>query len=775
MSDQTADKSLLDAADPADRQDPAPGARAEAQAEAKAGGAGKPGRSTYLRIRQQAKRAALLLKGLVAFAGTLVAIGFCILVAREVFRHTIDVEPIAGPKLMGENGYSPEVLSRRLRDALAGAEAQARTTMRGPEVSLNTDLPEITVPAVGISVDTIAAHVRSLFGVSWRPAVSGEFVIDDQKPQMVRVRLRLDRHAFFTSDAVPLQSPDPALQAGALAIFGQVEPYIAAAALYPARVPEAEQVIATIIDSTRPRNDENVIRAFNLRGLIYMDNRDYPLAEQAFRSAISFNARFAIGYINLGNALRAERNFELAESEYRAGMKLDPTDPVAYNDLGAVLSDQGETEKAMAAYRKAEDLDHTYALPHNNLANLLYGLGKNDDAVKEYQTASALDPSLASPHVGLAVILVDEHKTDNAVAEYRKAIELDNRAPVPATTPDVDVRQRPRFEERASEQAVWSGIAPRAIPHFGLGYILAGQRKTEEATAEFRKAIEIDPRDADAHYNLGLALADQHKAEEAIAEYRKAIEIDPRDAQAHNNLGNALADQHKTEEAIAEYRKAIEIDPRLAQAHNNLGNALADQHNAEEAIAEYRKAIEIDPRLAQAHNNLGSALADQHKAEEAIAEYRKAIEIDPRDAQAHYNLGNALADQHNAEEAIAEYRKAIEIDPRLAQAHNNLGHALADQHKTEEAIAEYRKAIEIAPRDAAAYYNLAIAIQRQITPAAKSNEVAKLLNEACLMLQRGSAQAPSDPDFPNQMHAIDARLRRPAHCSPTLAAHAAQE
>jgi hypothetical protein len=145
-----------------------------------------------------------------------------------------------------------------VRDALAEAEAKARTTMRGPEVSLNTDLPDINVPAVGISVDTIAAHVRRLFGIHWRRAVSGEFVVaeqksqtvseqkpqtvGEQKPQMVKLRLRLDRHEFFTSDPVALDAPDAALQQGALAIFGQVKPYIEAAALYPERMDKAEQV-----------------------------------------------------------------------------------------------------------------------------------------------------------------------------------------------------------------------------------------------------------------------------------------------------------------------------------------------------------------------------------------------------------------------------------------------------------------------------------------------------------------------------------------------------
>ena len=55
--------------------------------------------------------------------------------------------------------------------------------------------------------------------------------------------------------------------------------------------------------------------------------------------------------------------------------------------------------------------------------------------------------------------------------------------------------------------------------------------------------------------------------------FRKAIELDPKYADAYNNLGNALRGQKKLDEAIAAYRKAIELDPKYANAHNNLAMA----------------------------------------------------------------------------------------------------------------------------------------------------------------------------------------------------------
>jgi tetratricopeptide (TPR) repeat protein len=107
---------------------------------------------------------------------------------------------------------------------------------------------------------------------------------------------------------------------------------------------------------------------------------------------------------------------------------------------------------------------------------------------------------------------------------------------------------------------------------------------------------------------------DEHhftQVDEAIVALRKAIELDPKNAQAHDNLGVALRQQKKLDEAVAAHRKAIEVDPKYAPAHHNLGATLYYQQKLDEAIAEYGKAIELNPKSAPAHNDLGMALVEQ--------------------------------------------------------------------------------------------------------------------------------------------------------------------
>ena len=54
-----------------------------------------------------------------------------------------------------------------------------------------------------------------------------------------------------------------------------------------------------------------------------------------------------------------------------------------------------------------------------------------------------------------------------------------------------------------------------------LGATLASQRRLDEAVAQFRQAVAINPEYAELHYDLGTALASQRRFDEAIVEFRQ--------------------------------------------------------------------------------------------------------------------------------------------------------------------------------------------------------------------------------------------------------------
>ena len=224
-----------------------------------------------------------------------------------------------------------------------------------------------------------------------------------------------------------------------------------------------------------------------------------------------------------------------------------------------------------------------------------------------------------------------------------------------------------------------------------------------EAEEALRKAIELNPKDANSWCNLGNLLKNNlERYEEAEAAFRKAIELNPKDANPWCDLGILLADKlGKYEEAEAAFRKAIELNPKDANPWMNLGILMADKLGQyEEAGVTIRKAIELDPKDACQWRKLGILLANKlGRYEEAETAFRKAIELDPKGAEPWINLGDLLADKLGRYgEAEAAFRKAIELDPKEAYQWNKLGNLLVDNlGRYGEAEAAYRKALEIFP------------------------------------------------------------------------------
>ena len=264
-----------------------------------------------------------------------------------------------------------------------------------------------------------------------------------------------------------------------------------------------------------------------------------------------------------------------------------------------------------------------------------------------------------------------------------------------------------------------------ADAYYNLGNVLHKQGKLEEAVEAYKKLISIKPDNAEAYLNIGNVLHEQGKLEEAVSNYNKAISIKPEYADAYNNLGNALKNQGKLEEAIEAYNKVLSIKPDT-DTYYNMGNALKEQGKLDEAVEAYNKAISIKPDYAEAYNNMGIALQDQGKPEEAIKAYTKTFSIKPEYVDAHYNMGNVLYEQGRLEEAIKAYKKALSIKPEYVDACNNMGIALKDQGKLEEAIKAYKKALSIKPEYADAYNNMGIALKDQ----GKLDEAIEAYNQA---------------------------------------------
>ena len=93
----------------------------------------------------------------------------------------------------------------------------------------------------------------------------------------------------------------------------------------------------------------------------------------------------------------------------------------------------------------------------------------------------------------------------------------------------------------------------------------------------------------------------------AQVDYQKALEINPRNAQAHFNLGNAFLMQGQPKEAMKSYEEAVKCNTskvRKAQAYHNAGVILQSQKQFAEAIECYKNALRRNPNDDETRYNL---------------------------------------------------------------------------------------------------------------------------------------------------------------------------
>lgn len=123
----------------------------------------------------------------------------------------------------------------------------------------------------------------------------------------------------------------------------------------------------------------------------------------------------------------------------------------------------------------------------------------------------------------------------------------------------------------------------------------------EEAVKNYKISIELHPT-AEAHTYLGWAYSFMGNLEDAIAECKKAIDLDPDFGNPYNDIGSYLIQLGEIDEAIVWLELALK-SKRYASyhfAHLNLGRAYELKGMWFEALEQYKTAMEIEPNYEPA-------------------------------------------------------------------------------------------------------------------------------------------------------------------------------
>jgi tetratricopeptide (TPR) repeat protein len=157
--------------------------------------------------------------------------------------------------------------------------------------------------------------------------------------------------------------------------------------------------------------------------------------------------------------------------------------------------------------------------------------------------------------------------------------------------------------EQAFEQTL--RIDPRHIKSYvNLGRVLTAQGRHDDAIERLTHAADIDPDSLEVHRLLGRTYHLHGKTAEAEHAYRRALEVNARDAWSLNYLGLVLIETDRPDEALPLLIQAVQLRKDVAEFHNNLGLALEHAGHVNAAATAYGSALRVDPSYDAAKQNL---------------------------------------------------------------------------------------------------------------------------------------------------------------------------
>ncbi len=170
----------------------------------------------------------------------------------------------------------------------------------------------------------------------------------------------------------------------------------------------------------------------------------------------------------------------------------------------------------------------------------------------------------AALQLQLGTLLFEETRYREALEAFRKALKADTKS--------MAVQAR-------------IGVIKSALR---LGEFLEAQKEAETLKAQEPRSAEVLSVHADALWAAGLF-------DEAHAEFRDALALEPDLSRGHHGLAKALASQNKLDEALNEAQAALKLSPRDEEMHHTVGSIFERMRRYEQAAVAYGNYVNLLP------------------------------------------------------------------------------------------------------------------------------------------------------------------------------------
>lgn len=192
----------------------------------------------------------------------------------------------------------------------------------------------------------------------------------------------------------------------------------------------------------------------------------------------------------------------------------------------------------------------------------------------------------------------------------------------------------------------------------------------------------------------GVILKAMNRLPEAAADFRRAVEIEPRYVRAAALLGEVLGEMGQLQEAVAVLEDALTRAPESIELHRILAERYIDLEQAKPAARHLQFILSVNPRDVRALWRLGWLMGRVGDLDAAARLVAEAMRVDPSDPAPCAIMAKILFKQRRLEAALLHVDQAIGLGAEAAEVFRDRGDILQRMGRIEEAKAAWEEALE---------------------------------------------------------------------------------
>jgi len=327
--------------------------------------------------------------------------------------------------------------------------------------------------------------------------------------------------------------------------------------------------------------------------------------------------------VDLSAAYRATKGTAAQRQSAKAqATELSKIVASALNDLGATEARQQKFDLALAHFHEAEHWRADTPGLMRNIGMAAVRISDYPEAVRALRFVLAADPDDRVARALLGTSLYSIQNFSEAARVFTPLGDTVLQEPELAYAWADSLIKTTQFVQAT---ALLDKLEKQALP--AETFVLVAQAWSQmgnypRAVESSQRALQLDPKLAQAHFIAGMAQIHAGHPTESVSEFRSELQLDPDNNDAKYHLAFALLQLSRIDEAVELLRAVLNRDPNHAQANYELGRELLNEGKKEEAIRYLEAAARVNPQLDAVHYQLQSAYRAVGRRDDADRELK---------------------------------------------------------------------------------------------------------------------------------------------------------